>query len=92
MPLQHGQKLYCQILLDKNRYELVEGLAKQENKRVTALMRDMVYAAVEKAVPASAYKAAEAADHATWADAVRRRVQGRQTTKSAPAEGAELDS
>jgi len=81
MPLKHGQKFYCQLLLDKNRYELVEKLAGQEGKRVTALLRDMVYATLEKAFPSSEYKAAEAADHAAWAETVKRRVQGRMRTR-----------
>lgn len=81
MPLRHGSKLYCQLLLDEHRYKLAEKLAAQEGKRVTALLREMVYAGLEKAVPASDYKAAEAADRATWAESVQRRVQGRMRSK-----------
>lgn len=81
MPLQHGRKLYCQILLDQHRYALVERLAAKEGKRTTALMREMVYTMLERAVPTSEYKAAEAADHAAWADSVKRRVEGRQRSR-----------
>jgi hypothetical protein len=81
MPLRHGQKYYCQLLLDRHRYVLVEELAQQQGKRTTALLREMVYGALEKALPASVYRAAEAADHAAWADSVKRRVQGRQRSK-----------
>lgn len=81
MPLRHGQKYYCQLLLDRNRYQLVEKLATQQGKRPTALLREMVYAALERALPASEYKAAEAADHAAWAESVKRRVEGRQRSK-----------
>jgi hypothetical protein len=81
MPLQHGSKIYCQLLLDSNRYKLAEKLAASEGKRVTGLLREMVYAALEKALPASDYKAAEAADRAAWAESVQRRVQGRMRTK-----------
>jgi hypothetical protein len=81
MPLRHGQKFYCQLLLDRHRYDLVEKLANRENKRPTALLREMVYAALEKALPLSEYKAAEAADRAAWAESVKRRVEGRQRTK-----------
>jgi len=91
MPLKHGQKFYCQLLLDKHRYELVEQLATREGKRVTAFLRDMVYAALEKAVPGSEYRAAEAADHAAWADSVKRRVQGRMRTKH-PETGSDQDA
>jgi len=81
MPLQHGRKLYCQILLDQNRYALLDRLASREGKRTTALMREMVYIMLEKMLPASEYKAAEAADRAAWADSVKRRVEGRQRSK-----------
>ena len=71
--------------------ELVEQLAVREGKRVTAYLRDMVYAALEKAVPGSEYRAAEAADHAAWADSVKRRVQGRMRTKQ-PEADSNIDS
>jgi len=81
MPLRHGSKFYCQLLLDPNRYALIEKLAAKESKRPTALMRDMVYAALEKALPVSEYQAAKAADQATWAESIKRRVEGRQRSK-----------
>ena len=81
MPLRHGQKWYCQLLLDSHRYKLAEKLADEQGKRLTALLRDMVYTALEKAVPTSDYKAAEAADKAAWAESVQRRVQGRMRSK-----------
>jgi hypothetical protein len=81
MPLRHGSKIYCQLLLDTNRYKLAEKLAATEGKKVTGLLREMVYAALEKALPASDYKAAEAADKAAWAESVQRRVQGRLRSK-----------
>lgn len=91
MPLRHGQKFYCQLLLDRNRYMLVDEMAKQQGKRTTALLREMVYSALEKALPSSEYRAAEAADHAAWADSVKRRVQGRQRSK-VDVPGTETDS
>lgn len=81
MPLQHGRKLYCQLLVDQHRYQLLERLAAKEGKRTTALMREMVYTMLEKAVSVSDYKAAEAADRAAWADSVKRRVEGRQRSR-----------
>jgi hypothetical protein len=81
MPLRHGQKFYCQLLLDRHRYALLEQLATQEGKRPTALMREMVYAALEKAFLAPEYKAAAAADQAAWEESVKRRVEGRQRSK-----------
>ena len=81
MPLNHGNKFYCQLLLDPHRYKLAEKLAGAENRKVTALLRDMVYAALEKALPASEYKAAQAADEAAWRESVKRRVEGRMRSK-----------
>ena len=60
MPLRHGQKFYCQLLLDQHRYMLVDEMAKQQGKRTTSLLREMVYSALEKALPLSEYRAAEA--------------------------------
>jgi hypothetical protein len=91
MPLRHGSKIYCQLLLDTNRYKLAEKLAATEGKKVTGLLREMVYAALEKALPASDYKAAEAADKAAWAESVQRRVQGRLRSKQ-PEGGSEIDA
>ena len=81
MPLRHGQKFYCQLLLDRHRYLRVDEMAKQQGKRTTALLREMVYSALEKVLPLSEYRAAEAADNAAWADSVKRRVQGRQRSR-----------
>lgn len=91
MPLRHGSKIYCQLLLDTNRYKLAEKLAATEGKKVTGLLREMVYAALEKALPTSDYKAAEAADKAAWAESVQRRVQGRLRSKQ-PEGGSEIDA
>ena len=91
MPLKHGSKIYCQLLLDANRYKLAENLAASEGKKVTGLLREMVYAALEKALPISDYKAAEAADKAAWAESVQRRVQGRLRSKQ-PEGGSEVDA
>jgi hypothetical protein len=81
MPLRHGSKIYCQLLLDSNRYKLAEQLAAAEGKKVTGMLREMVYAALEKALPASEYKAALAADEAVWRESVKKRVEGRLRSK-----------
>ena len=81
MPLRHGKKWYCQMLLDEHRYRLAENLAAAEGKRLTAMLREMVYAALEKALPSSEYKAALAADEAVWRESVKKRVEGRQRSK-----------
>jgi hypothetical protein len=77
MPVRQGGKYYAQVLLDLNRYRLLEELAEAQGKKVTALIREFTYQALEQQVSASEYKAAEAADTAQWAESVRRRVQGR---------------
>jgi hypothetical protein len=81
MAVRQGYKYYAQVLLDLNRYGLLERLAAAENKKVTAWIRDVVYEAIRQRVSPSEYKAAEAADAALWAQAVRHRVEGRQRNK-----------
>jgi hypothetical protein len=81
MPLNHGNKYYCQLLLDPHRYKLAEKLAAEQGKKVTGLLREMVYTALEQALPATEYKAAEAADEAAWRESVKRRVEGRMRSK-----------
>jgi hypothetical protein len=81
MPLRHGSKIYCQLLLDANRYKLAEQLAAAEGKKVTGMLREMVYAALEKALPASEYKAALAADEAVWRESVKKPVEGRMRSR-----------
>ena len=80
MPLQHGSKLYCQLLIDPNRYKLAENLASQEGKKVTAYLRELVYAGL--ALRSSEYKTAQEADEAAWRESVKRRVAGRMRTKA----------
>lgn len=82
MAVRQGYKYYAQVLLDLNRYALLERLAAKENKKVTAWIRDMCYEAIARQVPPSEYKAAEAADAALWAQAVRHRVEGRLRSKA----------
>ena len=86
MPLRHGSKMYCQLLLDANRYKLAEQLAEAEGKKVTGMLREMVYAALEKALPSSEYKAALAADEAVWRESVKKRVEGRQRSRQEQAD------
>ena len=80
MPLRHGSKIYCQLLLDANRYKLAETLADQQGKKVTALLREYVYDALRKEMP-EIYKIAEEADAQKWSESVRRRVEGRLRSK-----------
>jgi hypothetical protein len=80
MPLNHGNKFYCQLLIDPNRYKLAENLASQDGKKVTAYLRELVYAGL--ALRSSEYKAAQEADEAAWKDSVKRRVEGRMRAKA----------
>lgn len=81
MAIRHGNKTYLQILLDPNRAALLAELAKEQNIRTTAWIRDAVYTALEKALPASVYHEALAKDEASWRESVRRRVEGRTKSK-----------
>tara|TARA_R100001082_G_scaffold108378_1_gene83537 strand:- start:407 stop:697 length:291 start_codon:yes stop_codon:yes gene_type:complete len=77
MALKHGNKTYLQILLDPNRAKLVMQQSGLEGIRATAWIRNAVYAQLQRELPSSVYKAAEAKDHAEWRESVRRRVDGR---------------
>ena len=80
MALRHGNKTYLQILLDPHRAKLVTERAKENGQRATAWIRDAVYKELERQLPASTYKEAQAKDEAVWRESVRRRVEGRTTT------------
>lgn len=86
MPVRQGGKIYSQVLLDLHRYQLLERIARKRGVKPTALIREMVYDALQGLCRNSEYKAAEAADAALWADSVRRRVQGRQRSRAAASE------
>lgn len=77
MPSQHGSKFYCQLLIDPNRYKLAEKLADQSGKKVTAVLRDLVYESLERHYSKKEYQAAAMADAEVWNDSVRRRVSSR---------------
>jgi UDP-N-acetylglucosamine transferase subunit ALG13 len=82
MPIQHGSKFYCQLLIDPHRYKLAEKLAELRDVKVTALLRDLVYEGLENAFTASEYGAAVANDEAAWRDAIKRRVDGRMRSRA----------
>ncbi len=79
MALKHGNKTYLQILLDPHRAKLVMDQAKSEGIRATAWVRNSVYSELERQLPSSLYKEAEAKDEAIWRESVRKRVEGRVT-------------
>jgi UDP-N-acetylglucosamine transferase subunit ALG13 len=81
MPIQHGSKFYCQLLIDPHRYKLAEKLAELRDVKVTALLRDLVYEGLESAFP-SEYGPALANDEEAWRDIIKRRVDGRMRSRS----------
>ena len=80
MPLKHGSKIYCQLLLDTHRYKLAEKLAEERGVRVTGMLREFVYSALSKIQPQE-YEIAKADDEEAWKESVQRRVEGRQRSK-----------
>ena len=91
MPLQHGAKIYCQLLIDVNRYKVATDLAAERKVRLTAMLREMIYDALKEAMP-DAYEEAEVQDRELWTQAVQRRVEARMSSKidaalAAPAQG-----
>ena len=79
----HGSRVYYQVLLQPNRSELVNDLAKEAGVKSTEMIRRMVYAYLERELPASVYKQALAADEAVWRQSVRNRVEGRAKSREA---------
>ncbi len=77
MATRHGAKIYVQLLLDPNRAKLLQDMAAEQSKRPTAVMRDILYAHLERVLPSSVYGEAAAKDHAVWRESVRNRVEGR---------------
>ena len=90
MALKHGNKTYLQILLDPHRAKLVMEMAQENKVRATAWIRNAVYKELERQLPASTYKEAEAKDEAVWRQSVRRRVEGRTSTQEEPTDAPEL--
>ena len=88
MPLKHGSKIYCQLLLDTNRYKLAEKLAEERGVRVTGMLREFVYSALSQIQPQE-YDSAKAADEEAWTESVQRRVEGRLRSKQDKKESAE---
>jgi hypothetical protein len=85
---QHGKRRYYQVLLQPNRAELVDEIAKEKGIRSTELIRRFVYQALERDLPASVYNQAVAEDKAVWAQAVRNRVEGRAKSRKESEESA----
>jgi len=86
MATKHGSKIYVQLLLDPNRAKLLIDMAEEQStedskKRPTDLMRDILYAHLERILPSSVYGEAAAKDHAVWRESVSNRVKGRSRKK-----------
>tara|TARA_R110002020_G_scaffold43515_1_gene126343 strand:+ start:260 stop:499 length:240 start_codon:yes stop_codon:yes gene_type:complete len=77
MALRHGNKTYFQILLDPHRAELVQLLAKTQNKRATAWMRDIIYAHLKAEWPKQTYEDAAEKDALQWQRSIHRRADGK---------------
>ena len=77
----HGSRRYYQVLLQPNRAELVDELAKEAGVKPTEMIRRMAYAYLERELPSSIYKQAFAADEAVWRQSVRNRVEGRAKSR-----------
>jgi len=83
--------MYCQVLIPIHRYKLLEQLAVKRGVKVTALVRDLTFGALETAYGPAEYQAAADADAAAWTESVRKRVEGRKRAKQTTPE-AEVDA
>lgn len=86
MATDHGNKKYCQILLDPYRFAEAEKLAAEAGIRTNAWMRDAIYRHMERVLPASVYNDAVAKDTAAYREAIRRRIQRRTEGKQQKSE------
>ena len=77
MPIKHGNKIYKQILLDPGMYILLEKLA-GDQKKVSSLIRKVVYEWIETQVDKSEFQAAKALDDALWQQSILNRIDGRK--------------
>lgn len=87
----HGARKYYQILLQPNRAQLVDELAKEAGVKSTEMIRRMVYTCLERDLPASVYKQAFAEDEAVWRQSVKNRVEGRARSKEEQKKEAALE-
>jgi len=82
MPRPHGKKIYCQVLIDPARYQLIEQQAKREGKRTTGFIREIVYENLEQYVDADLVRKAQESDDTLWEHSVHNRVLGRMKKKA----------
>ena len=90
MPLKHGNKIYKQILIDPGKYILLEKLAGDE-KKVSALIRKILYEWIETQVDKSEFQAAEALDNALWQQTILNRIDGRKKNKKISLESKTME-
>jgi hypothetical protein len=74
---KHGRRVYLQILLEPYRAELLQNMSEEQEKRMTAVAREIIYQGLERAFPSSIYNEAKAKDAALWRESVRNRIEGR---------------
>ena len=78
MAQKHGNKNYYQVLIDPHRSKLIEQVAKEENMRGTAWVRQAAYEKLQRVMNTGEYKIAEAKDDLLWRQSVQRRIEGRK--------------
>ena len=78
MAQKHGNKNYYQVLIDPHRSKLIEKVAKEENMRGTAWVRQAAYEKLQRVMNTGEYKIAEAKDDLLWRQSVQRRIEGRK--------------
>ena len=76
--MYHGQKRYLQLLLDPARAQLLDRWAERTKVRTSALVRDLVYEALEQVIPPDEYAHALKEDEALRATSLRRQRAGRK--------------
>lgn len=77
--MYHGQKRYLQLLLDPARAQLLDRWAERTKVRTSALVRDLVYEALEQVIPPDEYAQALKEDETLRATSLRRQRAGRKS-------------
>ena len=77
MATKHGNRVYIQVLLEPFRGELFMKEAQTQNKKPSALIRQLVYDYLAEHVDQEEYCEALVLDKQKWQEAVDSRLEGR---------------
>lgn len=77
MATKHGYRVYIQVLLEPHRGELFIKEAEAQNKKPSALIRQIIYNYLAENIDEEQYCKALTLDKQKWQEAVNSRLEGR---------------